>query len=181
MTTFEMLLLALNVLFLIGLVGTYTERRQARKNRTIAEVDALRGNGQYRAAIRVINASRREGAAITPTSALAKIEKGEASDEDTTVFNAALIVLGRLEVLAGGIREGVFDEYTFKRAYFTTIVEVIAGHADFIEAYRIHCQKKKTAGAATALNTVYQDIKWLVTRWQNRPLKESREWWRRFV
>lgn len=180
MTTFEMLLSVLNALVLLGLVGAYVDRRQARKNRTIAEVDALRANVQYRAAIRVINQSRREGAKITPTSALAIIEKGGDSEDDRMVFDAALVVLGRLEVLAGGIREGVFDEYTFKRVYYTTIVEIIAGHADFIEAYRIHCQKKKTAGAATALNTVYQDIKWLVGRWQNKPLKEAREWWRRY-
>jgi len=72
-----------------------------------------------------------------------------------------LLVLNAHEFVSSGIREGAFDEYTYKRLrYFNLVLEWNALSA-FVQEF----QKLKGS------NTLFQDFAWLGRRWVNKPLK----------
>jgi hypothetical protein len=84
-----------------------------------------------------------------------------ASDE----YKNILLVLNAYEFVASGIREGAFDEYTYKRLrYFNLIRDWNA-----LSAFVTEFQNSKRS------YTLFQDFAWLGKRWMNKPLKADRK------
>lgn len=77
-------------------------------------------------------------------------------------FSDVQIVLNRLEFIAQGIRQGVFEEQIFKDLKHTSIMRLWREVKPLIEEIR----RKK------GVPTYYQELEWLTDRWEKNPIKK---------
>lgn len=82
-------------------------------------------------------------------------------DTSSKEHKAILAVLNGYEFLASGIREGAFDEDTYKRLRYSRVLIDWDNLRPFIMAFR---NKKNIKG-------LFQEFEWLVKRWKKDPLK----------
>ena len=77
---------------------------------------------------------------------------------------AILAILNLHEFMASGVRQGAFDEKTYKRLFYTMVV----GHWKYLSTFAL----KYRAGIGP---TVYQDFQWLAEKWRDHPLRSDRK------
>lgn len=84
-------------------------------------------------------------------------------------FNANRVILLRVlnahEFMAAAVRQSAFDEETYKRMYFTQVIEDWDHLAGFVKRYRRLKNK----------NTHYQEVQKFVVRWKKNPLKAEND------
>jgi len=85
-------------------------------------------------------------------------------------YKSILLVLNGYEFVASGIREGAFDEKTYKRLRYSTVLRDWGNLCAFILAFR---RSKK-------IDELFQEFEWLYEQWKDRPLKPYRKRWRLF-
>lgn len=71
-------------------------------------------------------------------------------------------VLNRLEFIAQGIRQGVFEEQIYKDLKYTSFMKLWREVRPLIEEIR----RKK------GVFTHYQELEWLTSRWEKSPIKK---------
>jgi hypothetical protein len=142
---------AIGAVWIIKARGTQEKRR--------ATVDAIihqKTEPQLRAARLIIKRMHDNG-----EKNLAKHLENPASEEYTSIIE----VLNAYEFISSGVRQGAFDEGTYKRLRCFTV----------IKDWRILCafvlEFRNTKGS----QTLFQDFKWLATRWEKTPLKPDEE------
>ena len=82
---------------------------------------------------------------------------------DSKEYRAIILVLNAYEFAATGVREGAFDEMTFKRLRCGIVLRDWNALCGFVLEFR----RKK------AIPTIFQEFEWLARRWQANPLKED--------
>lgn len=92
---------------------------------------------------------------------LANEIKKEHTQKDTDFLDVQ-IVLNRLEFIAQGIRQGVFEEQIYKDLKHTSIMRLWREVRPLIEEIR----RKK------GVPTYYQELEWLTDRWEKNPIKK---------
>lgn len=92
---------------------------------------------------------------------LAKHLENKASEE----YKAILLILNTYEFVSSGIRDGAFNESTYKRIRYSTLVKDWEALCAFVfEFRRVHGR-----------SSLFQDFQWLADRWQKHPLKADHE------
>lgn len=76
-------------------------------------------------------------------------------------YKAILLSVNTYEFMSSGIREGAFDEATYKRIRYSTVLKDWGALGGFIVEFR----------RAKKRNTLFQDFEWLHDRWKANPLK----------
>lgn len=92
---------------------------------------------------------------------LAKHLDDPASEECKSIIE----VLNAYEFIASGIRQGAFDEATYKRLRYSNVVK----DWNILCAFVLELRNNKGS------TTLFQDFKWLASRWQAKPLKPDEE------
>jgi hypothetical protein len=82
-------------------------------------------------------------------------------DTSSKEHKAILAVLNGYEFVASGIREGAFDEKTYKRLRYSRAVIDWDNLCPFVIAFR---NQKDIKG-------LFQEFEWLVKRWKKKPIK----------
>ncbi|MGB8129923.1 MAG: DUF4760 domain-containing protein [Candidatus Angelobacter sp.] len=82
-------------------------------------------------------------------------------DNTSQAYKSVMAILNAYEFAASGIREAAFDEYTYKRNRYSTVLKDWAALRAFVMEFRY---KKK-------ISTLFQEFEWLARRWEKRPLK----------
>lgn len=147
-----------NVSFLVGVlvavISVLSVRATARKKQSADVIFATRSDELLQKGVRLI---REEALHIQ-----SNIRK-YANAPDSNSENAAAIryVLNHYENIAIGIQDGIYDEEMFKKASFSTIMEIRRHSETFITDVRVTAQRE----------TLYQEFCWLCTRWKKYPLK----------
>lgn len=121
-----------------------------------------------RATIDLVLEQKRDATLKAARSALTKMhEAGEKNlskyldDPECDQYKAILLVLNTHEFVASGIREGAFDEATYKRIRFSTLRKDWDALCAFVLEFR------RVRGS----RTLFQDFQWLNGRWEKKPLK----------
>lgn len=149
-----------NVSFLVGVlvavISVLSVRATARKKQSADVIFAIRNDSLLREGIRVI---REE--ATHHNSNIRKYAKTPDSQSD----NAASIryVLNHFEYVSVGIQNGIYDEDMFKKASFSTIMEIRRHTETYITDVR----------TAQNRDTIYQEFCWLCERWKKKPLRSQ--------
>jgi len=147
-----------NVSFLVGVlvavISVLTVRATARRKQSADVIFATRNDELLRNGIRLI----REEALHTNSNIRKYAKPPEAQTE-----NAAAIryVLNHFEYVAVGIQDGIYDEEMFKKASFSTIMEIRRHSETYITDVRSEQNR----------DTIYQEFCWLCERWKKAPLK----------
>jgi hypothetical protein len=102
------------------------------------------------------------------------------AQKDSAELRAIYDVLNSYEFMASGLRTGAFDEETYKRMYYNTVVSHWSLFHEFIEKYREKFKKENPGVAGLAAGTLYQDFQTLATNWLQYPLKRIRTSWNPF-
>jgi Domain of unknown function (DUF4760) len=84
--------------------------------------------------------------------------------ESSVEYNAILLVLNAYEFVSSGIREGAFDEGTYKRLRYSNVRK----DWDALCAFVFEFRRVKSG------QTLFQDFQWLNERWRKSPLKADR-------
>lgn len=79
----------------------------------------------------------------------------------TAENEAILMVLNNHEFVASGIREGAFEEMTYKRSWCHVLIRDWDALSTFVTEFRKSRQRP----------TLYKEFEWLATRWKANPLK----------
>lgn len=105
------------------------------------------------------------------------------SDELRAIYN----VLNSYEFIASGMRTGAFDEKTYKRMYYHTVVDHWVQFQEFVVKYRKKTEEEYRSKNRkdVSADTLFQDFQSLATKWLNHPLKRNWNWrgfflWREF-
>jgi hypothetical protein len=96
------------------------------------------------------------------------------AEKDSKNLRAIYDVLNSYKFMASGMRTGAFDENTYKRMYYNTVVTHWEMFRGFIEAYREKYKKENPGVSSLNADTLYQDFQSLATDWSKRPLKRIR-------
>jgi hypothetical protein len=76
---------------------------------------------------------------------------------------AIITILNTHKFMASGVRDRAFEERTYKRLFYTNVINDWRHLRAFVDKYR-------TKGGRTN----YQDFQWLAERWAKNPLKDDR-------
>lgn len=82
-------------------------------------------------------------------------------NRESSEYKAILSVLNAYEFVGSGIREGAFDEDTYKRLRYSNVLRDWDNLCGFVLAFR---RQKDISG-------LFQEFEWLVKRWRKHPLK----------
>lgn len=96
------------------------------------------------------------------------------AEKDSENLRAIYDVLNSYEFMASGLRTGAFDEKTYKRMYYNTVVTHWEMFREFIFAYREKYKRENPGVASLNADTLYQDFQSLATNWAKHPLKRIR-------
>lgn len=102
------------------------------------------------------------------------------AQKDSEQLNAILSVLNSFEFMAAGLHTKAFDEKTYKRLLFNTVVDQWSLFEDFVYKYRENCKKEYTEAKGLNPDTQYQDFETLARKWSRDPLKRIRTSWNPF-
>lgn len=127
-------------------------------------------NGK-RATIDVVMTERRDASMQAAKDTLTKLKRENSNiaayahqdQADTPEAKAILALLNHYEFVAGGIRDGAFDECTFKRMKHGITIrdwDALCGFVSEVRNSRKH-------------PTLFQDFEWLARRWKKKPLKQD--------
>ena len=148
-------------LILVGsaFIGIWTLGSSSRQERRRATVDLVLNQLQdepimaQRQTLRQLIETKRDLPAILdlPTSPAPAPERV-----------AVLTILNLHEFMASGVREGAFDEKTYKRLFYTMVVDHWKHLSSFVVKYRDEKGE-----------TLYQDFQWLAKKWEKNPLRSD--------
>jgi hypothetical protein len=88
-----------------------------------------------------------------------------ASKPDSAEYKHIMLVLNTHEFVASGIREGAFNEDTYKRMRYSTIRNDWKSLCAFIKDFRIIHDNRET---------LFQDFQWLNSKWEKSALASDR-------
>lgn len=106
------------------------------------------------------------------------------AQKDSDAEIAILNVLNSFEFMAAGLRTKAFDEKTYKRLLYSTVVSQWFLFQEFVDKYRENDEKENKNENEDAQNlnasTLFQDFEMLATKWSKHPLKRIRPGWNLF-
>jgi len=85
------------------------------------------------------------------------------NEHNSPEFKCILKVLNNHEFIAGGIRQGTFDEEIYKKMQYSNVMKVWGSSAGIIGEIR----------NSQGIQTLFQEFEWLAKRWEKNPLKKS--------
>jgi hypothetical protein len=94
--------------------------------------------------------------------------------EDSAELRAILNVLNSFEFMAAGLRTKAFDEKTYKRILYNTVVTQWALFQEFVDKYRENYRKENEGAEGLNAGTLFQDFETLARKWSKDPLKRIR-------
>ncbi len=98
--------------------------------------------------------------------------------KDSAQLRAIFTVLNSYEFMANGVQTGAFDETTYKRVYFSTVIDHWALFQDFVEKYRKEYEEeyRKENNKEIKADTLYRDFETLATKWSKQARNRSMGW-----
>ena len=90
---------------------------------------------------------------------------------DSPTQQAFFTVLNSYEFMATGLKTGAFDKKTYKRMYYTNVVDNWNVLKDFVFRYREKYRKQHGSVAGRRSETIFQDFENLAEKWKKRPLR----------
>jgi hypothetical protein len=161
---FQNITLIISAAIAILTIGTTSllERRRA----TIDLVRDLQKDEVLIKARATIRSVQDESGKIDFTPILAK--------EDSEELRAILNVLNSFEFMAAGLRTGAFDEKTYKRILYNTVVTQWDLFQEFVVKYRENYKKENEGAKGLNADTLFQDFETLARKWSRDPLKKIR-------
>ncbi len=102
------------------------------------------------------------------------------AQKDSKQLSAILDVLNSFEFMAAGLRTKAFDESTYKRILYNTVVSQWSLFQDFVDKYRENDKKENADVEGSNPDTLFQDFQTLATDWSKHPLKQIRTSWNPF-
>jgi hypothetical protein len=146
----QTLVLAVSAIAGIWIIGA--SKKQEKRRATIDLVMDQKRDQVLVAARRLIMALHEGG-----ENNFAKYLEDHTSEE----YKAILFVLNAYEFVGSGVREGAFDEDTYKRLRHANVLRDWDNLCPFVLAFR----KQK------GIKALFQEFEWLVKRWRKNPLK----------
>jgi hypothetical protein len=150
-------------------IGILTISSSARQERRRAVVDIARDQDKDE----ILLAARKTLRSLVGGSGKIDVDtilKAEDSDQLRAIYT----VLNSYEFVANGLRTGAFDEKTYKRMYYNTVVTHWSLLREFVEKYREKYRKEYAGVDSLAAETLCQDFEALATNWARHPLKRLR-------
>ena len=157
------------VLVVTAGIGILTFRSSSQQERRRATVDIVRDQQRDDVLIKARATVR------SLEDASGRIDFGPIlQQKDSEQLRAIYNVLNSYEFIASGLRTGAFDEKTYKRMYYNTVITHWTLFQDFIDAYREKYRRENPGVKGMAADTIYQDFQELATEWSKHPLKQIR-------
>jgi hypothetical protein len=102
--------------------------------------------------------------------------------QDSPDQQAIFTVLNSYEFMATGLKTGAFDAETYKRMYYTNVVDAWTALEGFVRLYREKYKKLLGEEAMHDADTLYQDFEHLAEEWKRHPLSphinaSGLKWW----
>ena len=94
------------------------------------------------------------------------------AQRDSLQLRAIYNVLNSYEFMASGLRTEAFDETTYKRMYYNTVITNWDLFREFVEKYREKYKRENPGVDALKAETLFQDFEKLATSWKKHPLKQ---------
>jgi hypothetical protein len=154
----------------------------------ILTVSSSSRHERRRATVDIVRDQQKDDVLIKARAAIRAVQDGSGkidfdpilAQKDSAELRAIYDVLNSYEFMASGLRTGAFDEETYKRMYYNTVVAHWSLFHEFIDKYREKFRQENPGVAGLAADTLYQDFQILSTKWLKHPLKRIRTSWNPF-
>jgi len=147
---------------LIAFLALRSSARHERRRATVDVVNDLQKDAVFIAARGALRALKDHGGKINAAEILVP--------NDSPSQQAIFTVLNSYEFMATGLKTGAFDTSTYKRMYYSNVVDVWTLLEEFVRLYRQKYAMKSGLKAGHIGDTLYQDFEDLAEGWKRHPL-----------